>query len=408
MRDRTFFLGWRLALAIFSVTLLATSTWAADRETVLHSFGNGTDGADPYGASLIFDAAGNLYGTTRDGGIHGEGTVFKLSPKEGGGWTETVLHSFENGTDGADPLAGLIFDAAGNLYGTTWLGGLHGFGTVFELSPHGGSWTETVLHSFGSGTDGTQPLVSLIFDAAGNLYGTTYEGGIHGAGTVFELSPGQGGGWTEKVLHSFGSGTDGAYPLYGVSLTGSAGNLYGTTYEGGIHGLGTVFELSPSGGGNWTEKVLHSFGSGADGASPYAELIFDTSGNLYGTTFAGGIHSSGTVFELSPSGGDWTEKVLHSFGNGTDGTEPFASLIDAAGNIYGTTIGGGLHGAGTAFELSPRDDGSWTETELHSFSDGSDGGYPYAGLIFDRAGNLYGTTWQGGIHGAGTAFEITP
>ncbi len=411
MRGCTFFLGWRLALAIVGVTLLATSTWAADHETVLHSFGNGTDGADPYGAGLIFDAAGNLYGTTRYGGIHDAGTVFEMSPKEGGGWTEKVLHSFGNGSDGVNPLSGLIFDAAGNLYGATWLGGVHSLGTVFELSPAGdGRWTEKTLHSFGNGSDGTQPLVSLIFDTDGNLYGTTYEGGIHGDGTVFELSPKQGGSWTEKVLHSFGNGTDGSFPLYGVSLIfDTAGNLYGTTYEGGIHGLGTVFELMPSGGGDWTEKVLHSFGGGSDGISPYASLIFDTAGNLYGTTFEGGIHNGGTVFELTPDGGgDWSEKVLHNFGNGADGTTPFASLIDAAGNLYGTTTGGGLHGAGTAFELSPQEGGSWTETVLHSFGNSTDGAYPYSGLIFDRAGNLYGTTWEGGIHAAGTVFEITP
>ena len=242
-------------------------------------------------------------------------TVFELSPKEGDGYTETVLHSFGDGSnDGQNPEAGLILDGAGNLYSTTPVGGIHGWGTVFELSPReGGGYTETVLHSFDyNGSDGAYPLAGLIFDGTGNLYGTTNEGGIHttcfgypGCGTVFELLPRQGGGWTETVLHSFGSGTDGIVPAAGLIMD-TAGNLYGTTYEGGIRGGGTVFELSPREGGGYTETVLHSFGSGTDGYFPFAGLIFDAAGNLYGTTDYGGIHETcdlnacGTVFELVP------------------------------------------------------------------------------------------------------------
>ena len=416
MQGKRFSIGLRTALVIFTVTLLASSSWAGAQEKVLRSFNTlGTDGYRPY-AGLIMDAAGNLYGTTTFGGVHGFGTVFELSPEEGGSWTQKVLHNFNNnGRDGAGPNAGLIFDAAGNLYGTTNFGGIHecaevGCGTVFELTPQdGGGWTERVLHSFGHGNDGHEPNAALILDAAGNLYGTTVEGGIHSDGTVFELTPNGSGGWTEKVLHSFGHGTDGVEPVAGLVMD-AAGDLYGTTNLGGIHNFGTAFQLAPQEGGSWTETVLHSFGSNTDGTYPWASLTFDAAGNLYGTTVAGGIHTFGTVFELSPQqGGGWTEKVLRSFNaSGGDGYEPYAGLIlDAAGNLYGTTYYGGIHDFGTAFELSPREGGGWTEKVLHSFNNnGSDGADPYAGLIFDAAGNLYGTTSFGGIHGGGTVFEI--
>ncbi len=417
MRGKKFSIGLGTALTIFTMTLLVTSTWAATHESVSHSFNNnGTDGANPY-ASLAVDGAGNFYGTTVEGGIHNLGTVFELSPREGGGWTERVLHSFGHGTDGTGPYANLVIDAAGNLYGTTQLGGIHNSGTVFELSPEeGGGWTETVLHSFNdNGVDGSYPLAGLIFDAAGNLYGMTQQGGMSSCdgkncGTVFELSPRQGGGWTETVLHNFNNnGRDGVNPQAGLIID-DAGNLYGTTYRGGIHNSGTAFELSPQQGGSWTETVLHSFGHGSDGITPDANLTIDAAGNLYGTTYNGGIHGRGIAFELTPrEGGGWTETVLHSFGNGSDGANPYAGLIiDANGNLYGTTLAGGIHTAGTAFELSPRQGGGWTETILHSFGNGTDGNSPYAGLIFDAAGNLYGTTLEGGIHSYGVVFEITP
>ena len=454
MRGRKFSNGIKASLAILTVALFATSLWASD-ETVLHSFGRGTDGINAPNnwisqGSLIMDAAGNLYGTTTYGGIHscydynrdtGCGTVFELSPNQDGSWTEKVLHSFGNGTDGVYPYGGLIFDAAGNLYGTTSQGGIHSncyqgstCGTVFELSPNGdGTWKEKVLHNFGNGTDGCVPYAGLIFDTAGNLYGTTSQGGIHISchnsgiygGTVFELSPREGGGWTERLLHSFGAYRRSRYPTAALVFD-AAGNLYGTA-DGGDTGYGTVFELTPNQEGGWTELVRHNFGrGGADGYGPLGNLIIDAAGNFYGTTFGGGIHGGGTVFELSPTGGNglWRETVLHSFGNGTDGYGPFAGLIfDAAGNLYGTTESGGIHqtcpslppnGCGTMFELSPRQDGGWTETVLHSF-DGTDGAGPAAGLIFDAAGNLYSTTANGGIHqcsnnwgtfGCGTVFEI--
>jgi len=410
------------ALAVLTFTVFAATILRAQQETVLHSFGNSSDGVFPVDG-LIFDISGNLYGTTYVGGIHSAGTVFELSPQGGGGWTETVLHSFGNGTDGSGPEAGLILDSAGNLYGTTAFGGIYGLGTVFELSPRaGGGWTETVLHSFGNGNDGQLPVAPLVY-ADGNLYGTTNGGGIHDAGTVFELSPNGGGGYTETLLHNFGNPAtnDGSYPSAGLVFD-SAGNLYSTTSQGGIHGFGTAFELSPRQGGGWTETLLHNFGNPStnDGYIPYTGLIFDSAGNLYGTTSGGGIHGGGTAFELSPrGGGSWTETVLHNFGGGTDGAYLLAGLaMDTAGNLYGTTDSGGIHsncsgGCGTAFELSPRQGGGWTERVLHNFGSGADGNEPAAGLVLDSAGNLYGTTEGGGIHscgglGCGTAFKIAP
>jgi uncharacterized repeat protein (TIGR03803 family) len=260
------------------------------------------------------------------------------------------------------------------------------------LSPGaGGTWTEKVLHSFGSGTDGKGPLAGVIFDAAGNLYGTTYLGGTSASGTVFELTPAGGGTWTEKVLWSFGNGTDGANPQASL-IFDAAGNLYGTTYQGGTACCGTAFELTPAGGGTSAETTLHAFGGGTDGVGPQAGLIFDGAGSLYGTTNGGGTYNHGIAFELMPAGkGTWMEKVLHSFGNGTDGAAPDA----------GTTFLGGSYGGGTVFRLNAQG-----ETLLFSFS-GTDGAGPDAGLIFDGAGNLYGTTYQGGSEGEGTAFEIT-
>jgi len=409
MRSKRLSIGLRATLlAIFTVTGFVTITYAST-EKVLYSFGtNEGDGGVPYGG-LIFDAAANLYGTTSGGGTYNDGTVFELTPKAGGGWTEKVLHSF-SGKDGAVPYAGLIFDSVGNLYGTTYEGGAYNDGTVFELTPEaGGGWKEKVLHSF-SGKDGVYPTASLIFDAAGNLYGTTSDGGAYYDGTVFELTPKAGGGWTEKVLHSF-SGKEGAVPYAGL-IFDAAGNLYGTTFMGGTNiKYGTVFELTPKAGGGWKEKVLHSFYS-QDGDEPIAGLIFDAAGNLYGMTSSGGINNNyGTVFELTPkAGGGWTEKVVHHFNNYKKGVGPQASLIfDGAGNLYGTTYAGGAFGPGTVFELTPEAGGGWTEKVLHSFNNnGNDGYNPLDSLVFDASGNLYGTTYGGGAYDLGMVFEVKP
>ena len=385
-------------LAIFTAVLFVSSTRATADERVLHSFvSDGVDGTNPY-SSLIFDAAGNLYGTTAYGGTSRGGIAFELTPGAGGTWTEKVLHNFDS--TAGDPQSGLIFDAAGNLYGTTLAGG-SGYGTVYELSPGaGGTWTFKVLHNF-SNTDGAYPQAGLIRDAAGNLYSTTVRGGVNGQGTVFELTPGTGGTWTEKVLYSFASGADGALPVAGL-IFDHAGNLYGTTSLGNTSGNGTVFELTPGAGGTWTEHVLYSFGTGTDGMNPYAGVIFDATGHLYGTTFRGGTYGGGTAFELTPAGGgSWTEKITHNFGNGTDGVNPLGLVFDSAGNLYGATQIGGSYGGGTVFRLNAQG-----ESLLYSFS-GADGAMPYSSLILDATGNLYGTTSYGGTEDQGTVYEIT-
>jgi uncharacterized repeat protein (TIGR03803 family) len=415
------------------VALLATGARVGvSQERVLYSYvlwdysdpNASAAGSEPE-SGLIEDAKGNLYGTTLSGGANGFGTAFELTPGPGGAWTEKVLHSFgATGTDGIFPQAGLIFDTTGNLYGTTAQGGDGSFGlggTVFELTPApGGVWTEKVLHSFGAtSTDGYLLFGSLIFDVHGNLYGSTNEGGskdglTNGYGTVFKLSPSASGNWTEKILYNFCSAencADGARPFAGLVFD-AVGNLYGTTYDGGTYSTGTAFELIPAAEGNWTAKVLHNFiYDGTDGFGSLAGLIFDTHGNLYGTTAGGGANSAGAIFELTPpSGGMWKEKMLYSFGaTGKDGAVPMAGLIfDANGNLYGTTNGGGTYATetagGTVFELTTAANGDWTEKVLHSFhTDDTDGNNPQGSLILGAAGNLYGTTKSGGIHENGGA-----
>jgi uncharacterized repeat protein (TIGR03803 family) len=291
--------------------------------------------------------------------------VFELTPASGGGWTETVLHAFtDSPSDGAIPLAGLIADSQGNLYGTTSAGGANQYGTVFELTPAG---VETVLYNFcftPNCNNGVYPQAGLLADSKGNLYGTTLDGGTSGYGTVFELSPPAitGGAWSITVLHAFTEkGSDGSYPLAGL-IADTSGNLYGTTNNGGsAAGYGTVFELSPPAviGGAWNITELHIFTGGSDGSMPHAGLIADMMGNLYGTTpQGGGTRHAGTVFELTPAtGGRWTKNVLYNFCILTpcnDGGIPLAGLIaDSKGNLYGTTSIGGMSDAGTVFELAP-------------------------------------------------------
>jgi uncharacterized repeat protein (TIGR03803 family) len=415
----------RAVFTIFAWTFLVTAPRVcAQQETVLHSFNyTAADGNAPFGG-LIFGANGNLYGTTAGGGAYGGvfsgGTAFELMPTAGGLWAETVLHSFNNhSTDSQGPEAGLIFDASGNLYGTTAGGGVRdNYGTVFELTPAaGGTWTEKGVYSF-HGKDGAKPVASLVFDGTGNLYGTTASGGYYGFGTVFELTPTTSGSWMEKVLHSFSqNGKEGWGPSSSLILD-AAGNLYGTTPVGGTNGSGTVFELKPKVSGGWGVKVLHSFGGPGDGVEPVAGLIFDAAGNLYGTTIYGVLsccceyYSCGTVFQLTPAAdGTWTEKILHNSAVVVgDGHSPYGSLIfDGVGNLYGTTYWGGAYSNGTVFELTPTVSGTWMETVLHSFSNNGTEGYgPYGSLIFDTAGNLYGATQAGGVYGGGTIFEITP
>jgi uncharacterized repeat protein (TIGR03803 family) len=322
---------------------------------------------------LIFDAAGNLYGTTYAGGSGLAGTVFELTPHGNGVWEEHILHSFKiNPPDGHYPSASLIFDAAGNLYGTASEGGsgpctygaaLIGCGVVFELSPKaGGVWAAKVIYSFnGPYTDGQSPIASLVFDSVGNLYGTTVGGGTAGpyeSGTVFELSPNGSGGWTEKVLYNFPTTSTDGFNLDGNVALDSSGNLYSTTNSGGLYDFGTLFELSPSAGGNWTETILHHFGGTGDGRTPESGVIFDASGNIYGTTDVDGDNSKGPnygmVYKMTPAAdGGWTENILFTF-DGKDGYGPeFGVILDGKGNLYGTTEYGGAYATGTAFEITP-------------------------------------------------------
>ena len=362
--------------------------------------GGGRDGNTPFGG-LVFDSNGNLYGTTALGGaftkpsLQGDGTVFKLAPNG----TETILHNF-NGTDGFYPFATLIIDGNGNLYGTTEGGGAYNHGTVFEMTPpatSGGSWTESILLSFNGTTNGGAPHCSLLM-SGGKLYGTAQGGGTYGYGTVFELTK-SGGTWTPSVLYNFiGAPSDGADPLYATLLTDTFGNLYGTTYKGGTYSVGTVFELTPSG----IESKLYSFAGTPDAQSP-GSLIFgttpQTNSNLYGTTFTGGTYGAGTVFELASSG---SESILYDFTGGLDGSSPKAVAMDASGNLFGTTGAGGAFLHGTVFELSS----AGVYTVLHSFN-GTDGSDPLTGVIIDSSGNLYGTTTGGGTYSAGTVFKLT-
>jgi uncharacterized repeat protein (TIGR03803 family) len=414
------------ALLLIAITvLLAPGAGAQSKYKTLYKFKNGKDGSSVV-AGLTFDQKGNLYGAARLGGAGGNGTVFKLTPKADGSWTESVLYSFcslSKCADGAVPSASLIFDETGNLYGTAFLGGAHDFGAVFKLTPNAdGSWTESVLHTFAGGTDGAYPYANLIFDRTGNLYGTTY-GGADDLGTVFKLTPNSDGSWTESVIYNFTGGTDGAWP-YASLIFDQTGNLYGATSEGGDRSscvndnCGVVFELMPNANGTWTESVLYRFG-GKHGEWPYGGLIFDQAGNLYGTTEFGGnlsqcLYGCGVVFELTrQKDGSWAESVLYSF-SGRDGRYPLAGLIfDAAGNLYGTTVLGGDHSlcggssCGVVFKLVPNSNGKWIETVLHPFLDRPGVG-PYAGLIFDASGNLYGTTVGDGTSTFGSVFEITP
>jgi uncharacterized repeat protein (TIGR03803 family) len=406
----TFRASITLAFAIL-LPLWAVTTQIAEAQTftVLHTFAGAIDGADPY-AGLIRDKAGNFYGTTHDGGGPGQGTVFKLAANG----KETVLYGFKGYPDAAHPEAVLIRDAAGHLFGTTtYYGGAYFGGAVFKVTNTG---KETVLYSFTGGTDGGYPTGGVSRDAAGNIYGTTVDGGqgsecYYGCGTVFELDP----TGKETVPHSFTGGADGASPAAGL-VRDSGGDVYGTTYYGGNatcekgdnSGCGTVFKVTQSG----TETPLYIFNGREDGAYPYADLLMDAKGNLFGTTSEGGDlnctppFGCGTVFKLTKAG---KLTVLHSFTGGADGAVPNGGLIrDAEGNLYGASGGGN----GQLFKLTP----AGKLTVLHRFTGGADGAGPNGGLIRDAAGILYGTTMGGGdlncsvneIVGCGVIFKLAP
>jgi uncharacterized repeat protein (TIGR03803 family) len=453
---------WLPVLMVILMLMSGPSALAEWKEKVLYSFQGGNDGQSPAGG-VVFDKAGNLYGATYEGGSTcpspGCGTIFQLSPGNGGTWTETILYEF-NGKQGSYPEGGVIADANGNLYGTTAYGGSGicllfggnvGCGVVYELSPSakkGGQWTYTVLYSFKGGKDGQIPQGDLTLDKAGNLYGATLYGGGYGScnapyfqhcGTVFKLSvPKQKGGkWTEKVLYGFKSvksgqqSGDGANPNGGLVLD-DTGAIYGTTYFGGNNqagvceggsggtGCGIAFELKPPSmkGGAWTEHALHRFGLGRDGSNPAAGVVFAKNGDLYGTTYFGPTEGYGTAFVIAkPSGKShsWAEGVLYRFSNGGDGSYPDAGVtVDAEGYLYGTNLGGTAD-RGVVFRLKPtsQGDGVWEDTTIYTLPGPPNGWHPTASLIVDSLGALYGTTQWGGAGqscqgGCGTVFEVWP
>ncbi len=379
---RTQLLQLRLTSVIAAVSLMPAAAQTY-HEVALQNFG-GFGGVNPYGG-LTVDAQGNFYGTTAAGGTSNIGVVFKLDPSG----QETVLHYFQGGKDGAVPYAGVTLDSAGNLYGTTYQGGTAKSGVVYRIDTNG---QETVIYTFTGQPDGAKPYAGLILDGSGNMYGTTTEGGAANRGTVFKIDP----SGTETIIHSFKGGADGAAPYGGVVMD-SAGNLFGTTSEGGTSNAGTVFKIDTAGG----KEVVYNFNPATnyDGSGPHAGVILGRDGKLYGTTANGGLDGGGTVFKVDQAG---HETVIHRFpGNyltGGDGKYPYSGLVqDSTGNFYGTTYDAGWGGAGVIYKIDP----AGKETILYNFVydnslGGLGGAYPNAGVILDSSGNLYGTTVGGG------------
>jgi len=394
-------------LAIIAMTfVLDTGAWAQLKYKRLHSFRENR-GISP-AAGLIFDAAGNLYGTTSGGSTGSDSSVFELAPNPDGGWTWSMIANL----GGAWTFGGLVFDTAGDLYGTTAIGGLgnpYEFGSIFELVPDpGGTWTMMGLPAT---LDVNYPE-GLAIDSMGNLYGTysifvpVGECEQFECGAVFELTQNSDGTWTNTTLYSFSGGNDGALPD-SVPVLDAAGNIYGTTSQAGAYGYGTIWQLKPQEGGGWAEYTLYAFNNGRNGGNPQAGLSADAAGNFYCTTSSGGAYGYGTVFMVGLA--DRQIHVLHQFTGGKDGANPNGTVVvDASGNVYGATPKGGAYSSGVVFKLIPSSGGRWTEQVLHQFTGGSDGAGPNGGLIFDSSGNLYGTTYGGGINDNGVVFEITP
>lgn len=436
MRRETFWIVAGCVLVLAGL-LPAFSSGAspASAEKVIYSFTGGADGAQPL-SDLILDSEGNLYGTTNLGGIIGGacgrfgcGTVFELK-RSGSGWTADVLHSFLGGLDGTRPAAGLIFDGAGNLYGSTEFGGIGDRGTVFKLTPDSHrKWTESIIYSFPSdGSAGFSVQEHLTFDAQGNLYGATSEGGqnnklcaANGCGAVFELTHQADGSWAETTIHAFTGAPDGGSPSSGLAL--DAGSFYGVTEYGGIGtcryiypggdyagGCGTAYRLTHNSDGSWTENVIYSFvGGGGRGKDASGGVLFDDKGHLLGTSLAGG-DGFGTVFELEHiPGRGWQEDEVHIFYGAPDGAAPTGTMIaDANGDLFGVTnTEGRRRGSSIVFRLQ-HSGNAWKEKILHTFSGTPDGGNPSAGLVSDSQGHLYGTTSAGGSNNLGAVYEITP
>lgn len=409
----------------------------ASKEKVIYAFKGGSDGLQPQ-SELVFDATGSLYGTTTFGGIvsqycqYGCGTVFKLTPTKEG-WKHQVLYSFAGlPVDGERPMSGLIFDRSGNLYGTTFAGGSHEWGTVFQLSPSAnGKWVEKVLYSFNA-SDGADLTANLTLDNKGNLYGTASGGGYFdelcedGCGTAFELSPQANGSWVETTLHVFQDAPDGAKPSSGLVMD-SDGNLYGATSYGGNGrcdrysfngppGCGSLYKLNFS--KQWTESVAYNFARGGGfGVYPSGGLIVGPVGRLYGSSQAGG-DGYGAVFELHDSEKKgWQQESLHSFSGRPDGRTTIGRLArDANGNLFGVASARGKDVTAIVFELH-RSKNQWKEKVLYRFpTHGEYGFFISAGLVVDSSGHIYGTTGAGGNMdsgctepgGCGTVYEVTP
>ncbi len=395
-----------LFVLITALMVFAAMSLPAQGQTfsVIHNF-TGSEGGDPF-AGPALDRGGNLYGTTNSGGAHGAGAVYKVS-LHGSSWILNPLYSFAGAADGAGPGFGtLAIGSDGTLFGTTEGGGL--FGVAYNLRPRAtpcGSilcpWTDNVIQVFGRGSDGAQPLSGMTFDSAGNLYGTTSEGGTTGNGTVYELTR-SGQTWTETVLYNFAGGTDAASPVASVSID-AAGNLYGSSPFGGANGDGAVYKLTHS-GSSWTESVIYNFTGGSDGQAPTGGVIVDASGNLYGGTFFGGANGGGTVYKLAPSGGSYTLTTLYSF-SGSGGPYNWLTLVN--GTLYGITNRDGAFSNGSVWKLTPNG-GGWTFTDLYDFSGGNDGGVPYGQVAVDASGNIYGTASLGGSDNQGVVWKVAP
>lgn len=406
----------RISILLLALACALAPAAAAQTVKTLLSF-SGTESE----GNLILDSAGNLYGTTGDQYDPSLITVFQLSPNGDGTWTENVLWTSTGGSDPLNIRAGVVFDASGNLYGTSLLGGASDCGTVFKLTHNSdGSWSERNLVDFDCGTNGAYPVTGVTLDEAGNVYGGTNQGGTFGNGVIFQLTPNSDGSYSEKVIHHFTDGADGGYPDHQAFIFDSGGNLYGTTSQGGVQGncnlpvgtCGTVFKLAPKSGGRWALTVIHTFTGATDGGSPEATLVFDKSGNLYGTTYVGGQYGLGVAYKLIPhANGKWGETVLHAF-KGSDGANPLGGVIfDSAGNLFGTTANGGQNqcfnapGCGIVYELMPKSSGGYTQDVLVRFHGAPNSG-PYSDLVMDSTGNLYGSATDYNTYSSGTIYEV--
>jgi uncharacterized repeat protein (TIGR03803 family) len=402
--------------AVLFGSVVAAGSAQTPTFTNLHSFAGGTDGSNSW-AGLTLGTDGVLYGTTEFGGVHGgQGTVFSLTPPSvpGDPWSEAILHSFSAGADGAYPESGVSISSGGTLYGTTTDGG-NGYGTIYSMTPPasaGGTWTEVVLYSFENTTDGAIPVGGVVVGQDGSLYGSTTLGG-YGYGTIYQLAQPatKGGAWSFTLLHTLAE-TD-VNNIFSNLTLGAGGVLYAVGRTGGFRGTsGGIEEFTPptDTGGTWTTQLLHGFG---ENVSPTGSVVIGRSGVLYGTTNTGDASYSGTVFKLSPpasAGGSWTETTLYSFAGIPGAARPYAALlIGPAGELYGTTESGGTLNDGTVFVLYPPPEagGSWTESVLHSFTAATDGSLVKGWLVFGRSNSgLYGSTTTGGSSGKGTVFQI--